>query len=110
MGGEEEKELETEGGVIVEEEQPPLKAPPKYAVILHNDDYTTMEFVVEVLKRFFHKTRDEAVQIMLKVHQTGEGIAGIYSLEIAETKVTQVTEYAHAKGFPLRCSTRLLET
>ncbi|MBI2605546.1 MAG: ATP-dependent Clp protease adapter ClpS [Deltaproteobacteria bacterium] len=92
---------ETEGGVAVEAAKPKVKEPPKYAVILHNDDYTTMEFVVEVLERFFNKTGDEATRIMLKVHQTGRGVAGIYSHEIAETKAAQVVEYARSKGHPL---------
>lgn len=83
----------------------PLTAePPKYAVFLHNDDYTTMEFVVEVLKRFFNKTGDEAVAIMLEVHERGKGVAGIYTHEIAETKVLQVENEAQAKGFPLACT------
>ncbi len=100
------KEFEDEsgGGVAVQEGRPKLAEPPKYAVFLHNDDYTTMEFVTEVLKRYFHKSEEEAVQIMLKVHQQGKGVAGIYHYEIAETKVVQVQEYARAKGFPLKCT------
>lgn len=72
------------------------------AVILHNDDYTTMEFVIEVLIRFFKRTPDEAVKVMLAVHEKGSGVAGIYPAEIAETKVAQVTEYSKAQGYPLR--------
>lgn len=72
------------------------------AVLLHNDDYTTMEFVIEVLIRFFRRTPEEAVKIMLSVHEKGSGVAGIYPAEIAETKVAQVTEYAKAQGYPLR--------
>jgi ATP-dependent Clp protease adaptor protein ClpS len=94
-----------EGDVAVQEADPKLKEPQHYAVVLHNDDYTTMEFVTEVLQRYFHKTGDEAVQIMLKVHQQGKGVAGIYSYQIAETKVAQVHAYARAKGFPLKCTT-----
>ena len=81
-----------------------LKEPPQYAVVLHNDDYTTMEFVVEVLKKFFHKTEEEALRIMLRIHQEGEGVAGIYSYEIAETKAVQVNQVARARGFPLKCT------
>lgn len=95
---------EPDSDVAVEEGRPRLKEPPKYAVILHNDDYTTFDFVVEVLQRFFHKSQEEAAQITLRVHEQGKGLAGIYSFQIAETKVAQVSDYARAHGFPLRCS------
>ena len=95
---------EDDSDLAVQESKPELKEPPKYAVILHNDDYTTMEFVIEVLHRFFKKRQEEAMQIMLKVHHEGKGVAGIYSREIAETKVAQVDEYAKAHGHPLRCT------
>ena len=75
--------------------------PPKYKVLLHNDDYTTMEFVVEVLAQFFDKKRTEATRIMLHIHHHGVGIAGIYSYEIAETKVQQVKDYARTCEHPL---------
>lgn len=81
-----------------------LKQPPQYAVILLNDNYTTMEFVIEVLMRFFRKNHEEALQIMLHVHQKGRGVAGVYSHEIAETKVYQVHELAKSRGFPMRCT------
>jgi len=100
---------ESGGDVVVQEGRPKLKEPPRYAVVLHNDDYTTMEFVLEVLRRYFHKKAEEAMQIMLKVHQQGKGVAGIYHLEIAETKVEQVHEHARSKGFPLRCSIEPVE-
>src|SRR4051812_29833591 len=87
-------------GVGVEEGRPKLKEPPKHAVLIHNDDYTTFDFVVEVLQRFFAKTQEEAAQITLKVHHEGKGLAGIFSSQIAETKVVQVGEYAKAHGFP----------
>lgn len=89
------------GGVAIEEEVK-VEEPPKMAVILHNDDYTTMEFVIEVLAKFFRKTAEEATQIMLSVHHNGSGVAGIYPAEIAETKVVQVTDYAQAHGYPLK--------
>lgn len=80
------------------------KHPPKWACILHNDDYTTMEFVIEVLMKFFHKNIEESARIMLAVHTTGHGVAGIFTREIAETKAHQVVEYAKSKGHPLLCT------
>lgn len=97
-------EDEQDGGVAVETSRPKPQEPPKYAVILLNDDYTAMEFVVEVLERFFRKTPEEAKQITLKVHHEGRGLAGIYPGDIAETKVAQVHEAARARGYPLRCT------
>ena len=95
------EQTQEEGGIAVQEGNPLPKEPGRYAVLLVNDDYTTMEFVVEVLKRFFHRSEEEAVQIMLQIHQQGKGIAGVYHLEIAETKALQVVEYARSQGFPL---------
>jgi ATP-dependent Clp protease adaptor protein ClpS len=89
--------------------RPKLKKPRQFAVLLHNDDYTTMEFVVEVLLSFFHKTEAEAHQIMLKVLQEGKGVAGVYSVEIAETKAAQVVDAAQERGFPLRCTIEPLD-
>lgn len=97
------------GELAVEESRPKLKEPPRFAVILHNDDYTTMEVVTEILRRYFHKTEEQAVQIMLQVHQKGRGIAGVYHHEIAETKVVQVHDYARSKGFPLKCTIEPVE-
>ena len=93
----------TAPGIAVEE-RTRVKEPKQYAVILHNDDYTTMEFVIDILKRFFKKNQAEAMDIMLKVHELGHGVAGIYGYEIAETKVAQVSAYAQAHDFPLKCS------
>ena len=75
--------------------------PTKYKVLLHNDDYTDMDFVVEVLMRIFHKTIVESEQIMLHIHQKGRAVCGIYTFEIAQTKVQQVKEVAKSNGFPL---------
>lgn len=85
-----------------------IEEPPRYAVVLHNDDFTTMEFVVEILKRYFHKTEAEAMRVMLEVHSIGRGVAGIYSFEIAETKAAQVVESAKQQGYPLQCSVEKL--
>lgn len=101
--------FETDGGAAVMEQRPRTKEPPHFAVILHNDHYTTMEFVVEVLERFFRKKAEEAQQIMLQIHEKGKGVAGVYHFEIAETKVVQVIDYARSKGFPLMCSTEPVE-
>ena len=78
--------------------------PPMYKVLLHNDNYTTMEFVIEVLLYVFHKRVEEATRIMLNVHQQGVGICGTYPFEVAETKVDTVHLLAREKGFPLKCS------
>ncbi len=89
---------------VVAEGKPQLKEPAKYAVLIHNDDYTTMEFVVEVLRKYFSKTVEEATQVMLHVHKRGKGVAGVYSHDIAETKSFQVETAAVEQGFPLKCS------
>ncbi len=81
-----------------------VKKPRLYKVLLHNDDYTTMEFVVEILMHVFNKSPQNATRIMLDVHKKGIGICGIYSYEIAETKVDRVHDLAREHGFPLRCS------
>lgn len=78
--------------------------PPQYRVLLHNDDYTTMEFVVEILMYVFNKSPEDAATIMMSVHRQGVGVCGIYPHEVAETKVETVHNLAHESGFPLRCS------
>jgi len=80
------------------------KLPAMYKVILLNDDYTPMEFVVEVIQLFFSKTREQATQIMLKVHTEGSGVCGVYPYEIAETKINQVLGYAREHQHPLQCT------
>src|SRR5579871_1186530 len=92
---------EDEGGVATEKEIRTEKVR-RFKVLLHNDDYTTMEFVVMVLMKFFHKTETEATHIMLSVHHKGQGVAGVYTKDVAETKVAQVQDYAKEHGMPLR--------
>lgn len=91
-------------GPVVQEAKPKLQKPRLYKVILLNDDYTPMEFVVVILERFFQKNREEATRIMLHVHQKGVGICGVFSREIAETKVRQVLSYAQENNHPLQCT------
>ena len=93
----------TSTGVVVKA-KPKTKKPSMYKVLMLNDDYTPMEFVVDVLQHIFQKTRDEATQIMLHVHQKGVGICGVYTYEIAETKVTQTVDYARKNQHPLQCT------
>ena len=89
---------------VIEKVKPKTKKPSMYKVIMLNDDYTPMEFVVHVLERFFSKTRDEATKIMLHVHQQGVGICGVFSYEIAETKVMQVIDCPQQNQHPLQCT------
>jgi ATP-dependent Clp protease adaptor protein ClpS len=81
-----------------------LQKPKMFKVLLHNDDYTTMEFVVFILMSIFHRSETDAVQIMLHVHRNGLGVAGVYSREVADTKVAEVESLAREHEFPLRCS------
>ncbi len=90
-------------GVVVKA-KPKTKKPSMYKVIMLNDDYTPMEFVVHVLERFFSKSREEATKIMLHVHQRGVGICGTFTYEVAETKVTQVMDFARQHQHPLQCT------
>ena len=94
--------LEQELGVITKE-KPEVKKPNMYAVVLINDDYTPMEFVIYVLQTIFKKSYEEAKKIMLMVHNEGKGICGIYSLDIAETKANQVIEFSRVNQHPLEC-------
>ena len=89
---------------VVTKTKPKTKKPSMYKVLLLNDDYTPMEFVVHVLERFFRKSREEATRIMLHVHQKGIGICGVYPYEIAETKVMQVVDFARQHQHPLQCT------
>ncbi len=94
----------SEDGLAVSESRPKLKRPPLFKVLLLNDDYTPMEFVVQVLESFFKMEREKATQIMLHVHTRGIGVCGVFTREIAETKVVQVNEYARSNQHPLLCT------
>jgi ATP-dependent Clp protease adaptor protein ClpS len=96
---------ESEGRTgIVTKTRPKTKKPSLYKVLLLNDDYTPMEFVVHVLEKYFNKGREDATRIMLHVHHKGVGICGVYTYEVAETKVTQVIDFARQHGHPLQCT------
>ncbi len=91
-------------GLAVQEAKPKLKRPPLYSVVMLNDDFTPMEFVVHVLEAFFSMDREKAVRVMLQVHTQGKGVCGIFSREIAETKVSQVNDYSRENNHPLLCT------
>lgn len=99
-----ERKSDHEDGLAVQEAKPKLKRPPLFKVVLLNDDFTPMEFVVEILEQFFSMNREKATQIMLHVHTRGRGVCGVYSYEIAETKVAQVNEYSRRHQHPLLCT------
>ncbi len=90
-------------GVVVKA-KPKTKKPSMYKVLMLNDDYTPREFVVHILERFFNKNRQEATRIMLHVHRRGVGVCGVYTYEVAETKVTQVMDFARQHQHPLQCT------
>jgi ATP-dependent Clp protease adaptor protein ClpS len=92
-----------DGDLALQEAKPQLKKPPLYKVILLNDDYTPMEFVIEVLEVFFRMNREQATQVMLTVHTHGKGVCGIYTRDIAETKMAQVNQYSRENQHPLLC-------
>jgi ATP-dependent Clp protease adaptor protein ClpS len=92
-----------EGDLALQDAKPKLKKPPLFKVVLLNDDYTPMEFVIEVLEVFFRMTREQATHVMLTVHTQGKGVCGIYSRDIAETKMTQVNQYSREQQHPLLC-------
>ena len=96
-------DLDHDDGVVTESKKK-LKPPPMYKVLLHNDDYTTMEFVVQVLQSVFNRSQADATQIMLHIHKNGLGVAGVYTHEVAETKVAIVEAMARQHEYPLRCT------
>ena len=92
-----------ENSTVIERQEQKTKPPSMYQVILLNDDYTPMEFVVSVLQEYFNKDRETAMQIMLKVHRDGKGVCGVFPKDIAATKVDLVMAYARQAGHPLQC-------
>lgn len=96
---------QNDSSTLLAPERAITKPPGMYKVVLYNDDYTTMEFVIDVLQRFFAINNERAQQLMLQIHNNGSAICGIYTRDVAETKVAQVTEYAQQNGHPLRCGT-----
>lgn len=90
-------------GLVLQEAKPRVKRPPLYKVLLLNDDYTPMEFVVHVLEKIFGMNREKATQIMLHVHTRGVGVCGVYSRDVAETKVALVNDYSRENQHPLKC-------
>lgn len=97
-------QVDFDDGLAVKEARPALKRPPMYKVIIMNDDYTPMEFVVEVLEGFFYMSQEKATEVMLQVHTQGKGICGVFSRDVAETKTTQVNDYSQQNQHPLLCS------
>ena len=97
------EEQDSDGGLALQESKPELKKPPLFKVVLINDDYTPMEFVVEVLESFFRMNREQATHVMLTVHTQGKGVCGIFTRDIAETKAAQVNQYARENEHPLLC-------
>ncbi|MBT3060752.1 MAG: ATP-dependent Clp protease adapter ClpS [Candidatus Thiodiazotropha sp. (ex Lucina pensylvanica)] len=93
-----------EDGLALQEAVPKLKKPPLYKVIILNDDYTPMEFVVLVLETFFNMDREKATRVMLHVHTRGAGVCGVFTKDVAETKVSQVNDYSRSNQHPLMCT------
>ena len=89
---------------VISETRDEVREPSRYKVFIHNDDYTTMEFVVEILMRIFNRSMEDATLTMLKVHREGAGLCGVYTHEVAETKVGAVHAVARDRGFPLKCT------
>lgn len=98
-----------DGGLVLEEAKPKLRQPPLYQVVLFNDDYTPMEFVVEVLEVFFKMNREQATQVMLAVHTQGKGVCGVFTRDVAEIKAAQVNQYSQKNEHPLLCEIEMSE-
>lgn len=95
--------LDSQHDVVVEKQPARTAPPPMYQVVLLNDDYTPMEFVVKVLQKFFGKNQEEATRIMLQVHHEGRGVCGVYPRDVAATRIAQVAQHARARQHPLQC-------
>jgi len=104
MANEHENEQDSGRGLALETAKPEVARPPLFQVLLLNDDFTPMDFVVEVLRGFFGLDQEQAVQIMLHVHTRGRGVCGVFTREVAETKVTHVNEYSRSHQHPLLCT------
>jgi ATP-dependent Clp protease adaptor protein ClpS len=104
MAHEHEHEHDSGRGLALETAKPEVARPPLFQVLLLNDDFTPMDFVVEVLRGFFNLSQEQAVQVMLHVHTRGKGVCGVFTREVAETKVTHVNEYARSHQHPLLCT------
>jgi len=104
MGGEPDKDGGGAGTDVVAQTRTRVKKPSMYKVLLLNDDYTPMDFVILVLQRFFHKDHQEAVEIMMQVHRKGTGVCGVYTYEVAETKVALVMQFSQQHEHPLQCT------
>ena len=89
---------------VVVEKKSQVQRPPLYKVLLHNDDYTTMDFVILIMKKYFGKSQEQAMDIMLNIHQNGVGICGVYTYEVAETKCQKVTLFSRQSSHPLKCT------
>lgn len=104
MSGTQRPDRDHEQGAVVEVAKPKLARPPLYTVLLLNDDYTPMDFVIEVLMSFFSMDEEKATQVMLHVHTRGRGVCGVYTREVAESKVAQVNDFARMHQHPLLCT------
>ena len=104
-----EEEGDHYGDLAVQVEKPKLKPPSMYQVVLYNDDYTPMDFVVAVLQIFFNMDAETATQVMLNVHQTGKGICGVYTRDVAETRAMQVNQFSRENEHPLMCDIEAVE-
>ncbi|MEE9396634.1 MAG: ATP-dependent Clp protease adapter ClpS [Methylococcales bacterium] len=104
MSEEDQERTSIEGDLVVQEAKPKLKRPPLYKVMLMNDDFTPMDFVVEILRNYFRMSDEKATQIMLHVHTRGVGVCGVFSRDVAETKVQLVNEHSQQNQHPLLCT------